>query len=39
VMINPLEYHRACGGGVDDRVERWGRTGGSSNVLEVWWTS
>jgi hypothetical protein len=30
MMINPLEYHGVCGGGTDDRVERWGRTGGSS---------
>jgi hypothetical protein len=22
VMINPLEYHRVCGGGADERVER-----------------
>jgi hypothetical protein len=22
VMINPLEYHGACGGGADDRVKR-----------------
>jgi hypothetical protein len=22
MMINPLEYHRVCGGGADDRVER-----------------
>jgi hypothetical protein len=29
MMINPLEYHGVCGGGADDRVERWGRTGGS----------
>jgi hypothetical protein len=29
VMINPLEYHRVCGGGADDCVEWRGRTGGS----------
>jgi hypothetical protein len=30
MTINPLEHHGVCGGGADDRVERWGRTGGSS---------
>jgi hypothetical protein len=30
MMINPLEYHGVCGGGADDRVQRWGRTGSSS---------
>jgi hypothetical protein len=30
MMINPLEYCEAYGGGADDRVEWRGRTGGSS---------
>jgi hypothetical protein len=30
MMINPSEYHEVYGGGADDRVERRGRTGGSS---------
>jgi hypothetical protein len=30
MMTNPSEYHGAYGGGADDRVEWWGRTGGSS---------
>jgi hypothetical protein len=30
MMTNPSEYRVACGGGADDRVERWGWSGGSS---------
>jgi hypothetical protein len=30
MMTNPSEYRGAYGGGADDRVERWGQTGGSS---------